>query len=141
MRSVVYEVMGDRSDTPGGVQRRHLSGVHEEEDERGGGRTGSWSMFVEKLVGMTDVAATELIAESSEDREQGRDAVAAVSDLLRGRNEWNIEMRGRARVESKAALEAERGSDKRSTPEAPQVETHTHTHTHTKRRVCATCHC
>jgi len=27
-------------------------------------------------VGMTDVAATELIAESSEDREQGRDEVA-----------------------------------------------------------------
>ena len=92
---------------------------------------------------MTDVAATELIAESSEDREQGRDEVAAVSDLLRGRNEWSIEMRGRERVESKAALEAERGSDMRSTFEAPQVKTHTHTHTHThtKRRVCATCHC
>jgi hypothetical protein len=57
---------------------------------------------------MTDVAATELIAESSEDREQGRDEVAAVSDLLRGRNEWSIEMRGRERVESKAALEADR---------------------------------
>jgi len=69
-------------------------------------------------VGITGVAATELIAESSEDREQGRDEVAAVSDLLRGRNEWNIEMRGRERVESKAALEAERGSDMRSTPEA-----------------------
>ena len=40
-------------------------------------------------------------------------------------------------MESKAALEAERGSDMRSTPEAPQVKTHTHT----KRRVCATCHC
>jgi len=36
---------------------------------------------------MTDVAATELIAESSEDREQRMDEVAAVSDLLRGRNE------------------------------------------------------
>ena len=92
---------------------------------------------------MTDVAATELIAESSEDREQGRDEVAAVSDLLRGRNEWSIEMRGRERVESKATLEAERESDMRSTPEAPQVKTHTHAHTHTytKRRVCATCHC
>jgi len=33
---------------------------------------------------MTDVAATELIAEWIEDREQGRDEVAAVSDLLRG---------------------------------------------------------
>jgi len=54
---------------------------------------------------MTDVAATELIAESSEDREQGRDEVATVSDLLRGRNEWSIEMRGRERVESKAALD------------------------------------
>ena len=42
---------------------------------------------------MTDVAATELIAESSEDRDQGRDEVAAVSDLLRGRNEWSIEMK------------------------------------------------
>jgi len=57
---------------------------------------------------MTDVAATELIAESSEDREQGRDEVAAVSDLLRGRNEWSIEMRGRERADCKAALEAER---------------------------------
>jgi hypothetical protein len=92
---------------------------------------------------MTDVAATELIAEWIEDREQGRDEVAAVSDLLRGRNEWSIEMRGRERVESKATLEAERESDMRSTPEAPQVKTHTHAHTHTytKRRVCATCHC
>ena len=74
---------------------------------------------------MTDVAATELIAESTEDREQGRDEVAAVSDVLRGRNECSIEMRGRERVESKAALEAERGSDMRSTPEAPQVKTRT----------------
>ena len=92
---------------------------------------------------MTDVAATELIAESREDREQGTDKVAAVSDLLRGQNEWSIEMRGRERVESKATLEAERESDMRSTPEAPQVKTHTHAHTHTytKRRVCATCHC
>ena len=88
---------------------------------------------------MTDVVATELIAESCEDREQGRDEVAAVSDLLRGRNEWSIEMRGRERVESKAALEAERGGDMRSTSETPQVNTHTHTHT--QRRVCATCHC
>jgi hypothetical protein len=82
---------------------------------------------------MTHVAATGLIVESSEDREQGRDEVAAVSDLLRGRNEWSIEMRGRERVDCKAALKAERGSDMRSTSEAPQVKTHTHTHT--KRRV------
>jgi len=34
-------------------------------------------------------------------------------------------------VESKATLEAERESDMRSTPEAPQVKTHTHAHTHT----------
>jgi hypothetical protein len=67
---------------------------------------------------MTDVAATELITESSEDREQGRDEVAAVSDLLRRRNEWSIEMRGRERVDCKAALEAERGSDMRSTLKA-----------------------
>ena len=67
---------------------------------------------------MTDVAATELIAESSEDREQWRDKVAAVSDLLRGRNKWSIGMRGSERVESKAALEGERGSDMRSTSEA-----------------------
>jgi hypothetical protein len=64
-----------------------MSGVHDGEDERGRGRTGCWSTFVEKWGGMTDVAATELIAESSEDSEQGRDEVAAVSDLLRGRNE------------------------------------------------------
>ena len=55
-----------------------------------------------------------------------------MSDLLRGRNEWSIEMRGTERVESKAALEAERGSDMRSTSEAPQVKTHTHTHTQSK---------
>jgi hypothetical protein len=85
---------------------------------------------------MTDVAATELIAESSEDREQGRDEVAAVSDLLRRQNEWSIEMRGRESVESKAALEAERGSDMRSTSEAPQVKTHTHTHTHKAEGLC-----
>jgi hypothetical protein len=53
-----------------------------------------------------------------------------VSDLLRRRNEWSVEMRGRERVESKATLEAERGRDMRSTSKAPQVKTHTHTHTH-----------
>jgi len=83
---------------------------------------------------MTDVAATELIAESSEDRDQGRDEVAAVSDLLRGRTEWSSEMRGRERVESKAALEAERGSDMRSTSEALQAKTHTHARAHTHTR-------
>jgi len=46
--SVVCEVMGGRSDTQSGVQRRHLSGVRDGEDERGRGRTGCWCMFVEK---------------------------------------------------------------------------------------------
>jgi hypothetical protein len=46
--SVVCEVMEGQSDTQSRVQRRHLSGVHDGEDERGRGRTGCWSMFVEK---------------------------------------------------------------------------------------------
>ena len=48
VESVVCEVMGGRGDTQSGVQRRHLSGVHDGEDERGRGRTGCCSTFVEK---------------------------------------------------------------------------------------------
>jgi hypothetical protein len=71
---------------------------------------------------MTDVAATELIAESSEDREQRRDEVAAVSDLLRGRNEWSIEMRGRERRQrSKRSVGATCGR-------RPRHRKWTHTH-------------
>jgi len=81
---------------------------------------------------MTDVAATELIAESREDREQGTDKVAAVSDLLRGQNEWSIEMRGRESGEQGSARSGawERHAvDARGTA-SEHTYTHTHTHTH-----------
>ena len=77
---------------------------------------------------MTDVAATELIAESSEDREQGKDEVAAVSDLLHGQNECSIEMRGRNSGEQGSARSGawERHAvDARGTA---SEDTHTHTH-------------
>ena len=82
---------------------------------------------------MTDVAATELIAEWIEDREQGRDEVAAVSDLLRGRNKWSIDMRGRERVVQGSA---ESGAWERHAVDArgaasEDAHTHTHKHTHT----------